>query len=49
MRLVIKEWTGLPAALSLTRQEVLDANEWLDAVEDAERRAKEKAERDAKK
>jgi hypothetical protein len=36
MRLVIKRWSTLDDVQRMTRQQVIDACDWLDAIEDAE-------------
>jgi hypothetical protein len=40
----VKGWTDLIGVRDLTRTEVLDANDWLDALEEAEDAAQAKAE-----
>lgn len=49
MRLVVKKWTNLAALDGMNRTEVLDANDWLDALEEAEDNARRKAERQSKR
>lgn len=48
MRLVAKKWCDLPGLEKLTRRRVIDANEWLDALEEAESEAARKAQEKAK-
>lgn len=42
---MVKGWTTLNGVKELSRTEILDANDWLDALEEAEDIAKAKAER----
>jgi hypothetical protein len=44
-----KRWCSLDGLKVLTRTEILDANEWLDALEEAGEIAQEKAETESKK
>jgi hypothetical protein len=45
----VKGWTSLDRLDSLTRAQILDANDWLDALEEAEDAAHKKAEQDTKR
>lgn len=44
----MKHWTQLDRLSTLTRTEILDANDWLDALEEAEDAAHKKAEQETK-
>jgi hypothetical protein len=46
---VVKGWTRLDRLEALTRTQILDANDWLDALEEAEDVAKAKAEAASKR
>lgn len=41
---MVKGWTNLNGIKELSRTEILDANDWLDALEEAEDIAQKKAE-----
>lgn len=43
---MVKGWTDLGGLRDLTRTEILDANDWLDALEEAEDAAHRKAEQE---
>jgi hypothetical protein len=46
---VAKRWCTLAELDAFTRQRVIDANEWLDAFEEADEDARRKAEAEAKR
>lgn len=45
----MKGWTNLMGLKELTRVDILDANDWLDALEEAEDAAQARADANAKR
>jgi hypothetical protein len=45
----VKGWTNEGGLKEMSRTEILDANDWLDALEEAEDAAQKKAEQDTKR